>query len=142
LPERRWIGMVPGGGTSWGPNAPLKRWGADRFFEVAEYLMEKFSCSIMIVGDAQEKELCRNLGRNLPQDRVALPDAPSLGLLAALLARCELVVGNDSGPMHLARAVGAKTVTIFGPVDPYVYGPPFEPNLHRVVLKALPCRPC
>ena len=49
--------------------------------------------------------------------------ATSLREMAALLARCDLVVSNDNGPMHIAAAVGAPTVTIYGPTDPKAWNP-------------------
>ena len=63
-----------------------------------------------------------------------------LAALAGILKRCLLVIGNDSGPMHLAASMGTATVSIFGPVDASVYGP-VNPR-GRVVLKGLACRPC
>jgi ADP-heptose:LPS heptosyltransferase len=67
---------------------------------------------------------------------------PSLLLLAGLLKRCALVIGNDGGTMHLASAVGTRTVSLFGPVDSSVYGPYPPRPIHRVVSLGLACRPC
>ena len=65
-----------------------------------------------------------------------------LGMLAALLRRAELVLGADSGPLHLAAAVGAPTVRLFGPTDPGLYGPWGVEGEHCVVRIQLPCSPC
>jgi len=65
----------------------------------------------------------------------------SIGQFGALLSKCSLAIVNDGGPLHVAVAVGTRTVSIFGPVDEGVYGP--YPNAdHRVVKKEIPCRPC
>jgi len=73
------------------------------------------------------------------QDPILLHDLP-LPLLAAILSRCRLYVGNDSGVTHLAAAVGVPTVAIFGPTDPDVWAPR-GPGV-RVVRAATPCAPC
>ena len=61
--------------------------------------------------------------------------------LAALLKQCQGAILNDGGPLHVAEAVGTRTVSIFGPVDPLVYGP-YPASNHTVVQKHLPCQPC
>jgi ADP-heptose:LPS heptosyltransferase len=66
----------------------------------------------------------------------------SLARYAALLARARLVLGVDSGPLHLAAAVGTPSVRLHGPSDPRVFGPWGAPELHRVVASDLPCAPC
>jgi heptosyltransferase-1 len=58
------------------------------------------------------------------------------------LAQAQCVIGNDSGPMHLATAVGTRTVSIFGPVDAGVYGPAIVDPNHRVVTRGIACQPC
>ena len=75
---------------------------------------------------------------------VDLSGQTNLGQFVSLLARLNLVICNDGGPLHLAVSQGVKTVSIFGPVDPRVYGPyPAEPDRHRVILnEELRCRPC
>ncbi|MBI3332943.1 MAG: glycosyltransferase family 9 protein [Candidatus Omnitrophica bacterium] len=139
----RLIGMVPGGGASWGPYAPFKQWPPQRFAEVADRLSERHGAAVLLIGDSKEVPLRREVARLAKSEPApVVAQAPSLLLLAGILKRCELVVGNDSGPMHLAAAVGTKTVSIFGPVDGSVYGPfPAKP-IQRVVAKGLACRPC
>jgi heptosyltransferase-2/heptosyltransferase-3 len=65
-----------------------------------------------------------------------------LGLVAAVLARTSLVVGVDSGILHLATAAGAPTVRLVGPVDPGRFGPWGDPALHRTVRADPPCVAC
>ena len=71
-----------------------------------------------------------------------IPDTPSMKCLGALLARADLVVGGDTGPLHLAVATGTPTVHLFGPADPARFGPWGPPDRHRVVATDLPCAPC
>ncbi len=65
-----------------------------------------------------------------------------IGALAALYARCRLVLGPDSGPLHIAAAVGTPSVSLFGPADPKRFGPWGSPGRHRVIWSDLPCAPC
>ena len=68
--------------------------------------------------------------------------APLLSLrqLGELFRRCRLFLSVDTGPMHVASAVGAPVVALFGPKDPAVYGPYFGPR--AIVERPMPCRPC
>jgi ADP-heptose:LPS heptosyltransferase len=65
-----------------------------------------------------------------------------VGQLAALFARARVVLGPDSGPLHLAAAVGAPTVTLFGPADPAEFGPWGSRQKHFVLTSDIGCRPC
>ena len=62
--------------------------------------------------------------------------------LAAVINESKLLICNDGGPLHMAAALGVKTVSVFGPVDEAVYGPYPPDAKHVVVKKDLPCRPC
>ncbi len=146
LSQDRLIAIVPGGGASWGPHARFKQWPPDRFAQVADRLSDRHPIKILLIGDSQEASLCRKVAAAMTRQTPTLVvQVPSLLLLAGLLKRCELVIGNDSGPMHLAASIGTKTVALFGPVDGSVYGPlridPLNPS-HRIVAKGLACRPC
>ena len=62
--------------------------------------------------------------------------------MAALVARCDLFLGNDSGPMHIAAAVGTPTVSIFGPGVPWKTAPYVPADRRREVTRHFPCAPC
>jgi len=140
-PSVRMAGIVPGGGASWGPNAVYKQWPAERFALAADHLARRGD-QILLIGDARELPLCRAVADRMSHPPRLIVQTPSLLLLAGLLRRCEIVIGNDGGTLHLAAAVGTPTVSIFGPVDPTVYGPQSGGPSHRVVSKTLACRPC
>ena len=60
-----------------------------------------------------------------------------------MLARCDLVISGDSGPLHMAVALGLPTVSIYGPTDPAIYGPTPAPGQQAIVLRrGLACSPC
>ena len=139
----RLVGLVPGGGASWGASAVYKQWPPEKFAEAANALLATEKVRVILFGDKQETGLCQKVAEKMDRPPIVATQLSSLVLLAGILKRCDLVIGNDSGPMHLAAAVGTKTVSIFGPVDAAVYGPVSgHPELHRVVSKSLACRPC
>lgn len=134
--------VVPGGGASWGPNARHKQWPAQRFAQAADHLARQHQIKILLVGDAGEESLCKEVASRMSEAPAAIVQVPSLLTLAGILQRCRLVLGNDGGTLHLAEAVGTPSVSIFGPAAPAVYGPPPGSGRHRVVAKRLACRPC
>ncbi len=137
------IGLVPGGGASWGPNAYAKQWPAQHFATIADRLCETLGAEILLLGDQADDGARRAVAAAMRHPPRWLDPPPSLLTLAGILTRCQLVVGNDSGALHLAVAVGTPSVTIFGPASPVVYGPlPGQAPTHRVAVKSVPCRPC
>lgn len=139
----RLVGIVPGGGASWGPNARFKQWAPERFAFVADDLADRWKVQPLLVGDVRETSLCQQVADRMKGKAIWAIGIPSLLVLAGILKRCDLVVGNDGGVIHLAASVGTRTVSIFGPVDGSVYGPVVpDERIHRVVAKGLACRPC
>ncbi len=135
------IGLVPGGGESWGRDAGYKRWPVECFAKLADKLIENKSATIILMGGQNEAELCGQTASLMNYCPLTAVGKTTLGQFAALTQKCSLVVVNDGGPLHVAVAVGAKTVSIFGPVDEKVYGP-YPVGNHKVVAKNLACRPC
>jgi ADP-heptose:LPS heptosyltransferase len=118
----------------------VKQWPESRFREVAEHLLRDRGAAIVLTGTPHERKLLETVRAALPPGRVL--DAAGLDLLtiAAVLERLDLFVTGDTGPMHLAHAVGTPIVAIFGPSDPKRYAPR---GLHDVVVRIdLPCSPC
>ncbi|MEM4240124.1 MAG: glycosyltransferase family 9 protein [Candidatus Woesearchaeota archaeon] len=122
LAPKKTIGIVPGGAKNPGQNAVVKRWPVERFAEIAKALAGK-GWQILLIG--------RSPGDDdvLPAMLSAVPNAANaigsftIRQSAALLQKCRLVICNDSGPMHMAAAVGTPTVSIFGPTDPRHWAP-------------------
>ena len=143
-PGRLVVGMVPAGGVSWGIGAPFRRWSFEGFAAVGDALAERLGAQILLFGEAADRDICRTVADLMRHPPVDLSGQTNLGQFVSLLARLDLVICNDGGPLHLAVSQRVKTVSIFGPVDPRVYGPyPAEPDRHRVILnEAMLCRPC
>lgn len=119
-------------------------WPVDRFAAVARHLLQRSSVRLLLTGAPWDVDLCAALAREIgaPERVLNLAGKTSLKVLAACLKRCRLVISNDTGPMHVAVAVGAPTVGIFGPGDWQAYGtyPPEVP--FRMVRGSVDCWPC
>lgn len=138
------IGIVPAGGVSWGIDAPFRRWSSEGFAAVGDYLVERYRAHVMLFGERSDQPICETVNRLMRHPALDLSGSTTLGQFVGLLARLDLVICNDGGPLHLAVSQSVKTVSIFGPVDPRVYGPyPYCGAKHRVVSRqGLSCRPC
>ncbi len=114
----RVVALAPGAGV------PAKRWPAERFAELADRLAAATNAAVVLVGSAAERELTHRVAAALRRARcVDLAGATTTGELAAVLHKCALFIGNDSGPLHLAAAVGRPTVGLFGPAQPEGWAP-------------------
>lgn len=118
--SRPLVAIHPGSAVA----AAFKRWPLVRFAELARTLITKHNAHLLILGGKAEKELKQNLTSQLTAYRLSLTDI-SVDLLttAAILQRCRLFIGNDSGLMHLSAAVGTPTIGLFGPTDERQVGP-------------------
>jgi len=137
------IGMVPAGGVSWGVGAPFRRWSFEHFATVGNALVERYRAKLILFGEASDRSTCEAVQRVMTHEAIDLSGQTTLGQFASLLGHLALVVCNDGGPLHIAVSRKVKTVSIFGPVDPRVYGPYPKSADHQVVYRdALRCRPC
>jgi ADP-heptose:LPS heptosyltransferase len=125
--QRPIVLLIPGGSA----HRPEKRWPAERYGELARALFDR-GHDILIVGGPQEGELAHRIQRILPQAR-DLTGRTDFARVAALGARAAVVVGNDTGPLHLAAAAGAPTIVLFSKAsDPALSAP----RGHVAVLQA------
>ena len=139
-PGQPWFGLCPG--AEYGP---AKRWPAERFVEAALSLREKTQCRWIIFGVAADRALAETIAgeiaRVTKETPLNLAGQTSLRELAVALKLCDLVLTNDTGPMHLASAVGAPVAAIFGSTSPELTGPIFSARA-QVVRCHAPCSPC
>jgi lipopolysaccharide heptosyltransferase II len=128
------VGLNVGGGWY------TKRWGLERFAELADRLIEVYDASVVLLWGADQLSDV-NMVRSLMKHNVFIPPSTTLPQLAALMRKCSVVVSNDSGPMHLASAVGTPVLGIYGPTNPQLQGP--YGNQHLVVRnEGLECIGC
>jgi lipopolysaccharide heptosyltransferase II len=137
------VGIAPGGGITWGANASYKQWGRENFGEIARYVHTRYKAGIVLLGDEKDALLCEKIAQDLGAPCINACGKASLEETAALLKKMRILVANDSGIVHLAAALGVKTISIFGPVDEKVYGPYYgDATPCAVITAAVPCRPC
>ncbi len=118
-----------------------RAWHPERFGAVAKEVEARLALRPVLVGAAADLPV-HEAFRGLCPSAVELGGKTSLRGMAAVLARAELFVGNDSGPMHVAAAVGTKVVAVFGPGAPDKTAPYLPTERFRVVYGGLPCSPC
>ncbi len=127
---------------------PAKRWPAERFVEAACQLHARTKCQWIILGGFADKEpnekIVSELQTKIPQAKITdLTGKTSLRELCAVLKSCSLLLTNDTGPMHVAAAVGTPVVVPFGSTSPEFTGPSFVPDpSHQIVVGEVPCAPC
>ncbi len=127
------IGIHPGG------YYPTQRWLTERFAEVADKLIEKHKARIVLIGGPKEEKIIQQITTRMTNQPLAFINKP-LGELLALLQSCHLLVCNNSGPLHMATALGTLTVSNMGPTHPERWWP--QGKGHIVIRKDLPCMPC
>jgi len=137
------IAIIPGGGASWGGAASSKRWPVEGFIEVADALIKQRDAAIVLMGGGtDEAALSQQVKSAVSGEVIDVTNQTTLNQFAALLKRCDAVLCNDGGPVHIAVSQQARVVAIFGPVDDTAYGPYPRTDRTTVIAKSLPCRPC
>ena len=118
---------------------PTKLWPAERFSELAGRLLEK-GCQVVFTGSKEDRSLIDQMTLPLGSSVIRLDGRTTLKALAAVYRAASVVVSTDTGPMHLAAAVGTPVVALFGPTAPWRTGPYGK---GQVVLQAgVSCSPC
>lgn len=124
-----------------GTAGPDKHWLPERWAEVADGLSAD-GAQVVLTGGPDERALVAQVAGVMRAEAIQLAGATSLGQLAALLGQAQLVLGVDSGPLHLAAAQGRPTVHLYGPGDDARFGPWGSRARHVVVREELWCSPC
>lgn len=127
-----------------------KRWMLESFIELAERLMRSLDCYILLVGGPMERDeadqVFYSLDLDLRERVIDMVNRCSVKHTGSIIKHCAVFISNDSGPMHIAAAVGVPVVAVFGMSDPVKNGPwtdPENPHAHRLALSEdLWCRPC
>jgi lipopolysaccharide heptosyltransferase II len=133
--SRPLIGLHVSGGRE------SKQWHLDRFAAAAARVADATSGTIVLTGAPSDQPLVDAVISQLTAHRVvSMAGTLSLPETAALMQRLDVLITGDTGPMHLAAAMGAPVVALFGPSDPARYGP--RAVRERIVRVQLPCSPC
>ncbi len=132
-PAQPWVVLHPGA------TAPSRRYPAELFAEVARRLAMDLGWHVVFTGSAPERELVAEIQRRMGAPSVSLAGQLDLGELAALLARAPLLVANNTGPVHMAAALGTPVVDLYALTNPQ-HTPWGVPS--RVLFHDVPCRNC
>ncbi|HPM42639.1 MAG TPA: glycosyltransferase family 9 protein [Candidatus Omnitrophota bacterium] len=133
ISEKNLVAIHPGGFY------PSQRWGADRFAYIAGMVRDRYDVDVVIIGGPGEEILVEEILKKARLDRTEAI-FPEAGELASVISRSRLLICNNSGPLHLAAALGIPTVSIMGPTDPDLWWPQGENQI--VIRKDLKCSPC
>ena len=120
-------------------NSRAKRWPAERFAQVADQLSEQSGVKILLVGSAEELPISLEVKNRMRHNPVLLTGQTTLGAAAAVLSHVDLLITNDTGPAHIASALGRPTLVIFGPTNPLTTSPFADAE---IVRKPPDCAPC
>jgi len=129
------VGLNPG--AAYGS---AKRWPEKRFALVGDWATERWGAKVLLFGAHSESDITDRVARSMQSNPADLCGRTTLGQAMALIKRCNLVVSNDSGLMHVAAAFNIPLVALFGPTNPYETGP-LSTNA-TIVRHAVECSPC
>jgi ADP-heptose:LPS heptosyltransferase len=132
-----------------GTGGAVKLWRVDGWAHIAQALSSHNILSapaqIILTGSKSERplleEIAEHISQHITQSALLMTDM-TIGQLAALLARADLVLGVDNGPLHIAAAQGTASLRLFGPTDPHIFGPWGDPEKQRVLAATIPCPGC
>lgn len=132
----RIIGINPGG------DSYNRRWNPDHFAILADWLVEKFSSQVILLGGPGEEDISRKIESRTKNRLINLGGKLTLDELAHIISRLTLFVTNDSGPMHIAAAVKTPVVALFGSGNPVLTRPYTSKEMYRIVQKNTKCMAC
>jgi heptosyltransferase-2 len=117
-----------------------KCWEPERYAALAERLIAAFDADVILFGAPQESGMAARIAGAMRNSAFNLVGATPIGELPALLSTCRLFIGNDSGAMHVAGAVGVPVISIFGPTDPE--GTRAMTPQFTLIREPVDCSPC
>lgn len=132
------VGIAPGAAES----AKSRMWPYERYGSLADMLISKYNAKIVFIGAPNEKEFIKNIQKNMKSSSNSfnLAGKTTVKQSFRLIEKCKLIIGNDSGPMHMGAAMGTPTIGLFGPNLPIRWKPFGKQN--DFVYKQISCSPC
>lgn len=135
LPDDLFACMYPSGGSS-----VLKQWPAENFIKLGRWIHEIYGAKIIVAGGPGDEKVCREVAEGIGRGAVCFSAGLGLRHAAAVFKRCAVYVGNDTGPTHMAAAMGIPVMAIFGSSCPHRFAP--HGDNCRIFWKAYECSPC
>lgn len=133
--KRPLIAIHPG--TS--PKAIFKRWMPDRYAQLSDRLVRELDATILFTWGEGELDLVERIQKKMNECSILAPQTKSLTQLGEVYKHCDLYIGGDTGPMHIASLMGTPVVVLYGPTDP-IENEPF--GNHIKVRNGVGCNPC
>ncbi len=128
-----------------GTGGAVKHWRNEAWSSIADKLATTEilprAARIVLTGSKSEISMVEEIARGMKSQPVLLTST-TVGQLAALLSRAQLVLGVDNGPLHMAVAQNTPSLRLFGPTDPHIFGPWGDQERHRVIAAIQPCATC
>jgi len=117
-----------------------KLWDSESFAALANRITDELSCKVIFTGSNTDRNVIEDISGKMERRPINLAGQTSLKQLAYLFTRCAALVTTDTGPMHIAAAMGCRVVSLFGPTAPWRTGP--YGQSHTVIRADLECSPC
>ena len=130
------IGIHAGAGKRWFS----KKWPRNSFAKLIDKLNLELQAKIVMIGGADDIKLTKKIIEATRSKPIDATGKTTLRQLAAILKRCNLFIGSDSGPMHIASAINIPSVILFGPTDPKKHA--FAGRNNIIIKHSLACSPC
>lgn len=137
---KRGMGSVIVGVSPGAAYGTAKRWLPERFAEAASTVARELGAQVAVFGAASERDVCETVAKNVTVPVHNFAGETSLAEYIELAAACTAYLTNDSGPMHIASALGLPTVAIFGATNHVTTGP--TGPLAKVIRENVECSPC
>ena len=135
LPKNKTVvGILPAG--SWSS----KKFDKERWVDICKIIKEKYNVFFLLLWGPGDKNDAEFIHKHLPEEAIMIPET-DLTLMSAFIKQCNIIIANDSGPMHIAAALGIPVLGIFGPTDPKGHGP-YSMNSSYVIKEDLFCIIC
>ncbi len=128
------VGLFPGAGWK------LREWMPERFASIGDRLVQHFNAQVLIFGGPKDVELVTTVCNLMNEPAVPFAGTLQIRQLAASIEKCDLFLTNDTGPMHIAAAVGTPTLALFGPGNHIRFQP--LGDAHTIIRYDVPCSPC
>lgn len=139
IDQVNWLGdqplviLHPGGGQGSATDDPGRRWPLERFVLLGNHIIRKHKARIIVVGSNHDYKMAQSIVGMMSGTAVNWSGKITLGELGALCELATLYVGNDTGPTHIAAAMGCATIAIYGSSDPQISSP-YSPQKGNVVV--------
>ncbi len=134
LSDKIVVGIIPAGGWA------SKRCPPEKWIDICKEIIQKLNYTVLILWGPGDEEDANFIKSSFEKNCILSPET-NLTKMAALISKCNLILANDSGPMHISAALGVPTLGLFGPTDPQKHGP-FSENSDYLIISDLHCIIC